>query len=307
MSHVIPKGIIDQRGYRWLVRNSSNATQPLEAPSHTENDLVLFDHLSCNSDENNDELQKVSCGFSITGEELRPLLIDGTVRTGFPTPIVVADAMMLEREYFQGLRLHFRVLFCPTECHVRILRLRDMKSCCVYRYEPNDSGSDFEKHPSVYPLDRSNIFHLDNLSIDELNFEEDFGSGRINLFDDTDFSEKASVGSFEEASVGKRRLSFQNSPQANAIKARFPYWFIFEATLNIGVSVDRKIVITGVSLDVRKTHSDEDWCPIALFHNEGEDREGRAAPNNGVTIAHVLSELYCPEESDDALAPIQGA
>jgi hypothetical protein len=58
----------------------------------------------------------------------------------------------------------------------------------------------------------------------------------------------------------------------------------------IGVSLDKKIVITGIFISAKKACDFDDNLPIN-FECEGGGRQ-----NNGVTVAHILSELFCPED-----------
>lgn len=302
MTHVLPKEVIDNRGHRWFVRkflkntvSENPSILPLSAPTHNENDFVLFGDLSYNPDKSNNEFHKVGRGFSIAGGKLRPLLTDGKVDISLSDPITVADAMRSD----QIFRYPDHIPVCPTECHLKsmklrvcLLRLRDMKSCCVY--EPNTTEPMFGKYPMLRPLDRTiNTLHFNKLSNDDLDFQTDTIAGHINMFDGA-----ADQGRWFEGE--ERGLPLQDSAGANSITLRFPYLFSFYSDVAINVSLDKKIVITGFSLEARKKLlHDAEWLSIAFYDETPIGIEDTSCSNNGVTVAHIMSELHCPDDSDD--------
>jgi len=281
MVNVIPKQILENKGHRWVVRLLSPKKRvpgppphhPLPNPSHDENNLVLFGNLSYNRGH-----QNTNVGFSITGEELKPLLIDGRVYIGFGNgPLPMEDAV-IERTYRDkdGYRARISLAGLHPETirlRVQLLRLGCMKTCCVY--EPNSIEAVCENSPSL----RSLRALVEPRTLDDLDFDNGLCSGWIGL----------------EKPPWAERLSLQDSPQANRIRARFPYSVSFRAEVEISVHC-RKTVISGVFFYATKTPM-ESMQVSYDFYSEHERWDHHN--NHGVTVAHILSELYCPDDSEE--------
>ncbi|OEU11420.1 hypothetical protein FRACYDRAFT_245973 [Fragilariopsis cylindrus CCMP1102] len=298
----IPKEILDKVGLMWLVIQMQKKSPParsLAPPTHTENDLVLIGEMSYNSDKENNISHKVTRRFSITGEDLKHFLNTGNIDVNFYEPIIVADAEMISRKYAMLIESNKfddydkRREVGPTDIRwrknidfqARLLRLGNMKSCCCCFFDPEFPEFMPEEwhYPSLRPLDLSlNPSNWNNNDIDKLDFGRGKEKGRIDI-----------SGFFAE-----KGLPLQDSVQAKEIKARFPHRFCFGASFWFDVSLNKKIVITGLSIFALKACIFNDNSTI-LFEDEGrgedEEDEEEGNSNNGVTVAHILSELYCPE------------
>ncbi|OEU11935.1 hypothetical protein FRACYDRAFT_245059 [Fragilariopsis cylindrus CCMP1102] len=300
----IPKEILDKVGHMWLVIQMQKKTPParsLAPPTHTENDLVLQENnlparsLAPPTHTEND-LVLIGEMFSITGEDLIPFLNTGGIEFNFDEPIIVADAEMinmcpvLDELYGNDKRREVGPTDIPwrktIDFQVRLLRLGDMKSCCCCFFDPesNEFMPEEWQYTSLRPLDLSlDPSKWNNSDIDKLDFGRNIneGFGRI------------CSGFFAE-----KGLPLQDSVQAKEIKARFPHRFCFLANMTFGVSLNKKIIITGCSIYSQKAGEvNGNWS--IEFQNEGEEEEGyeeEGKTNNGVTVAHILSELYCPED-----------
>ena len=219
----------------------------------------------------------------------------------FDEPIIVSDAEIISRENAMLIESNEldeygrRREVGPTDIRwrknidfqVRLLRLGDMKSCCCCFFDPE--FPEFMPEEWQYPLLRPLDLSLDpskwnNSDIDKLDFGRDINEG---------------FGGICSEFFVERGLPLQDSVQAKEIKARFPHRFCFLANMTFGVSLNKKIIITGCSIYAQKACNFNDNS-IILFVDEGEEEEEEGYEeegysNNGVTVAHILSELYCPE------------
>lgn len=154
----------------------------------------------------------------------------------------------------------------------------------------------FGEYPMLRPLNRTiNPIYFKKLSNDDLDLQTDVIAGHINMFDGVADHDE------ERWYKGERRgLPLQDSAGASSIKVRFPYLFSFYSDVAINISLDKRIVITGFSLEARKKlFHDADWWSIAFYDEALPSIIDISCSNNGVTVAHILSELYCPDDSDD--------
>lgn len=128
-------------------------------------------------------------------------------------------------------------------------------------------------YPRLRPKEKS----LDTSDWNDNDIEKpDFGSD-INL----------GGGEISYGFFAKEGLPLQDSVQAKEIKARFPHRFCFVAGMEFSVSLDKKIVIPRIEISARKVCNFGSSCAVDF------DEEG--GPNNGVTVAHIISELHCTE------------
>lgn len=179
-------------------------------------------------------------------------------------------------------------------CYVRIVRLTDGKSCCIYASTSISNGL-WGTVPSVLALDRGNTDPTD-CDVDDLDFTTGTESGSIVL----DHHKRNHVPVSEA------------SQQGLMIRSRFPFRLGLWASLVVVPGPDATLAVQGVDFTACKfreggdpgrleyksfyadqNDEDEDDNDDEEEQEEQDDEEHATVPqNDGVTISHFLANLH---------------
>ena len=249
-------------------------------PNLTKDDFMLTGEFYFNYRNENHRPRRLVRGFSITGESLSEFFEEDSweIEYEFDDPINISNAEIHQDECTYGGGKPGYVSVGPSseslkmlvDCvNIRLVRFSDMKSCCIHN--STRRRPELRKEPTVKPLDRSkSAKYIAKLGeINKLDFDVGTQAGFADLCSD------------------RIHPPFQSTLRAAEIRMRFPYNFFFNVNVHLIATPERKIAITGFSLQVYKEDEDEDCLDCHPFNEIDE------LPNNGVTIGHLLSELYC--------------
>lgn len=281
----IPRHIQEKIGRRCLLKQLRKKTILTQKPSFpqiplpnlTKDDFMLTGEFYFNY-RNENHRPRLVRGFSITGESLSEFFKEDSweIEYEFDDPINISNAEIHQDKGTYGGGKPGYVSVGPSseslkmlaDCvNIRLVRFSDMKSCCIHN--GTRRCPELRREPTVKPLDRSkSAKYIAKLGeINKLDFDVGTQAGFADLCSD------------------RIHPPFQSTLRAAEIGMRFPYNFFFNVGVHLIATPERKIAITGFSLQVYK--EDEDGTVYRPFHETDE------SPNNGVTIGHLLSELYC--------------
>ncbi|OEU14847.1 hypothetical protein FRACYDRAFT_241404 [Fragilariopsis cylindrus CCMP1102] len=281
----IPRHIQEKIGRRCLLKQLGKKTIRTQKPSFpqiplpnlTEDDFMLTGELYFNN-RNGNHRPRLVRGFCITGEKLSEFFEEDSweIEHKFDDPINLSNAEIRQDDctYWGGepgyvsVGPSYESLKMLANCvNIRLVRFSDMKSCCIHNGTCRRPV--LRTLPTLKPLDRSkSAKYIAKLGdINKLDFDVGTQAGFADLHSD------------------RIHPPFQSTLRAAEIGMRFPYNYFFNVELELIATPERKIAIAGFSLQVHKEVNEDGDC-----HPFDETDE---FPNNGVTIGHLLSELYC--------------
>ena len=293
MDYKIPKNVIAKLGHKWIIKevtlhkHTLPPTLPaMPPPRLSSDDMMIIYEIVC---EDPNGVMKVSKG-TLPASCMDSLFSEGGTYECID-PIVIGEAEVA------------RVTpstWCPNRrsvdirakgidelairARLHLVRIPDKEMCCIFGCPGNVLGVEFNAEQGnvrVYQLDGSDI------DLDTHDFDDPQISGGLeNYFDFNDGCwELGSMTVENYAPEGEEFwLKIRRSPMGLEIMSRFHYTVYFHVRLGMGVTPEKKVIIEGFWLDAVKAAFDS-------HDNERDVIRSGDSKNNGVTLAHILSEL----------------
>ena len=278
MEYGISSEIVGALGHKWLIKQAimnnqtlntpatSSDLPPIPPPRLSDDDMMIIYEIGYTRP---DGVRKVSHG-SVTGHKLEELWMTDNLSLPLANPVVIGDTALHDDDYGE-----FRIVsisphwWGEEDNHLltlkaHLVRIPDREMCCLFN---NEKGTEFEVEEWI-----------EIPQPDETIDDNNWSPGEV-LIEDVS---QANIDSDEDDTV----LRIRDSPMGFEIMSRYQRGLYFVGSLSFGLIPDEgKVQIIGGRLNARKlvSHRYFNWRDFSW--NPGE--------NNGVTVAHILSELAC--------------